>query len=110
LQTKPLPLSTVATAPQLGISQQFSCSNTSRHQLPVVLKSPSITNCPVVAKSAVSYKFAELCGFFAALLLLFFWVIDWQVCGSCVAVIGCAFFSSTFCFWLPARLTTCKLS
>jgi hypothetical protein len=46
-----------------------------------VLISPSIRNSPVVAKSAVSYKFAELCGFFAALLLLIFWVIEWLVCG-----------------------------
>jgi hypothetical protein len=82
LQTKTLPLSTAATPPLIGISSQFSCSNTSRDQLPVVLIAPSITNCPVVAKSAVSYKFAELCGFFAAVFVLIFWVIDWQVCGA----------------------------
>jgi hypothetical protein len=46
-----------------------------------MLISPAITYCPVVAKSAVSYKFTALCGFFAAVLVMIFWVIDWQVCG-----------------------------
>ena len=56
-------------------------STISRHQLPVVLISPAITYCPVVAKSAVSYKSTAVCGFFAAVCVLIFWVRDWQVCG-----------------------------
>jgi hypothetical protein len=60
---------------------QFSCSITSSVQLPVMLISPSITYCPVVAKSAVSYKFTDVCGFFAAVCVKIFWVRDWQVCG-----------------------------
>ena len=56
-------------------------STTSSVQLPVVLISPAITYCPVVAKSAVSYKFTAVCGFFAAVCVLIFWVFDWQVCG-----------------------------
>ena len=46
-----------------------------------MLISPAITYCPVVAKSAVSYKFTAVCGFFAAVCVLIFWVRDWQVCG-----------------------------
>jgi hypothetical protein len=49
--------------------------------MPVILISPSITYCPVVAKSAVSYKFTDVCGFFAAVCVLIFWVRDWWVCG-----------------------------
>jgi hypothetical protein len=56
-------------------------SNTCSVQLPVVLISPAITYCPVVAKSAVSYKSAGGCGFFAAVCVMIFRVIDWQVCG-----------------------------
>ena len=52
-------------------------SITSSDQLPVMLISPSITDCPVVAKSAVSYKFTAVCGFFAAECVLIFGVIDW---------------------------------
>jgi hypothetical protein len=66
-------------------------SNTSSHQLPVVLKHSSIRYPAVVAKSAVSYKFTAECGFFAAVLVQIFWVIDWWVCGCCVAV-DCSMF------------------
>jgi hypothetical protein len=67
--------------PLRGFSSQFKHSNTNRHQLPVVLISPAIYSPAVVAKSAVSYKFATGCGFFAAVWVMIFWVIDWQVCG-----------------------------
>jgi hypothetical protein len=56
-------------------------STTSRHQLPVVLTHSSIRYPSVVAKSAVSYKFTAVCGFFAAVCVMIFGVRDWQVCG-----------------------------
>ena len=56
-------------------------SNTSSVQLPVVLIGTAINSPAVVAKSAVSYKSTAVCGFFAAVLVMIFWVIDWQVCG-----------------------------
>ena len=56
-------------------------STTSSVQLPVMLITAAISSTAVVAKSAVSYKFVELCGFFAAVCVLIFWVIDWWVCG-----------------------------
>ena len=80
-ENKPLPLSTAATPPLREFSMQFSCSITSSVQLPVVLITAAITYCPVVAKSAVSYKFNAVCGFFAAVCVMIFRVIDWQVCG-----------------------------
>ena len=30
---------------------------------------------------AYSYKFTAVCGFFAAVWVMIFWLIDWQVCG-----------------------------
>jgi hypothetical protein len=46
-----------------------------------MLISAAINSPAVVAKSAVSYKFTAGCGFFAAVIMLIFWVRDWQVCG-----------------------------
>ena len=46
-----------------------------------MLITAAISSTAVVAKSAVSYKFTAVCGFFAAVSVLIFWVRDWQVCG-----------------------------
>jgi hypothetical protein len=71
-------------------------SNTSRHQLPVLLISPSISSPAVVAKSAVSYKFTDVCGFFAAVCVMIFWVRDWWVCGVDWQLIGSALITCNF--------------
>ena len=60
---------------------QLEHSTTSSVQLPVVLITAPINSAAVVAKSAVSYKFTAVCGFFAAMCVQIFWVRYWWVCG-----------------------------
>ena len=61
-----------------------------------MLIEPAIDLPAVVAKSAVSYKFAGVCGFFAADFLQIFDVIRWRVCGCGVALFCSAFLCSFF--------------
>ena len=64
----------------------------------MVLISPAINSTAVVAKSAVSYKFTAVCGFFAAVLVMIFGVIDWQVCGVRWQLIALCFYPAFFDF------------